>query len=288
MFQVFLAHDMINNKKRYVDPRYYQIITLSSLLLLQIYGNDFGPNLSLTLITVLSAIITQALFTAVIKSKQGASNKNIPLKFDPRSPLITALSLTILLKSSVLWIHPLATIIAISSKFLLRLDKKHIFNPANIGIVVMLIICPSHSWISPGQWGSSAWLGLLLICLAFLVLYSIPRRDMGPMFLALWTILLVGRAVWLNDPFTIPLHQLQNGALLIFAFFMISDPKTIPDHIWGRFIFALAVAVCGFILQFQFQIREGLFYALSAICILRPFIDRTWKARAYNWKRTSL
>ena len=48
----------------------------------------------------------------------------------------------------------LASFIAIGSKFLLKYNGKHIFNPANIGIIATILIT-KNAWISPGQWGSN-------------------------------------------------------------------------------------------------------------------------------------
>ena len=64
--------------------------------------------------------------------------------------------------------------IAIASKFLLRIDGKHIWNPAGFAIVVLLLTS-SGVWISPGQWGASIWFGTLLAFLAILVLQAAQR-----------------------------------------------------------------------------------------------------------------
>ncbi len=70
-------------------------------------------------------------------------------------------------------------------------------------------------------------------------------------FLASWVGLLFARAAWLGDPWAIPLHQLQSGAMLLFAFFMISDPKTTPDSRPGRLLFAFLVAAGAYYVQFK-------------------------------------
>ena len=75
--------------------------------------------------------------------------------------------------------------------------------------------------------------------------------------------------VWLGDPLAIPLHQLQSGSLLIFTFFMISDPRTSPDSRLGRFIFAASVALLAHYMAFFMQMRPALYVALIA---LSPFI----------------
>jgi hypothetical protein len=62
---------------------------------------------------------------------------------------------------------------------------------------------------------------------------------------------------------TIPIHRLQNGALLIFAFFMISDPRTTPDRAAGRVLFALLVALGAAFVQFRLFRTNGLLWSLA-------------------------
>ena len=59
--------------------------------------------------------------------------------FDPRSALITALSLTLLLRTDSALLAATAAACAIGSKFLIRTNDKHIFNPANFAIVLLLL-----------------------------------------------------------------------------------------------------------------------------------------------------
>ena len=105
-------------------------------------------------------------------------------------------------------------------------------------------------------------------------------------FLWSWIVLLLARALWLGDPLSIPIHNLQSGAILIFAFFMISDPMTTPNHRMGRLIFAFIVALVAYILQYQFQIREAIFYALFLVCMTTPMIDFYLKDKQYQWRKT--
>ena len=255
------------------DPRHFQILTLGSLLTLIILWSDFGPTVHIFLITVLTTLLTQYALTKLY---------DLP-RFDFRSPLISALSLSILLKAASIYIFPLAAFLAISSKFTLRVNDKHIFNPANFASVISLMMMPDHVWVSPGQWGSTVWLGFALICLGVMVLSSARRGDMAIFFLGSWAALIFGRAVWLGDPFAIPIHNIQSGALLIFAFFMISDPKTTPNHRVGRLIFAFITAAIGFSLQYGLQVREGIFYALFITCLFTPMIDSLLKDYKYQW-----
>jgi enediyne biosynthesis protein E5 len=203
-----------------------------------------------------------------------------------RSPLITGLSLSLLLRANEPWLPAIAGVIAIASKFVFRLDGKHIWNPAGFAIVVLLFTA-NGIWISPGQWGSSIWLAALLVFLAIMVLQAAHRADIALFFLGAHGALLLARAAWLGDPLAIPLHQMQSGSLLIFAFFMISDPRTAPDSRLGRFVFALSVALVAHYLTFFMQMRPALYVALIALSPVTLLLDRLIPARQFQWVSNS-
>src|SRR5205807_5727196 len=89
-------------------------------------------------------------------------------QLDLRSPLITGLSLSLLLRADEPSLLAVAGVIAILSKFVIRRDGKHVFNPAGFAIVALLVLS-DHVWISPGQWGTSVWFASLIAFCAILV-----------------------------------------------------------------------------------------------------------------------
>ena len=118
-----------------------------------------------------------------------------------------------------------------------------------------------------------------------LKLGSTPARaDITWAFLACWLALIYGRSLWLGEPLTIPTHRLQSGALLLFTFFMISDPRTAPDSRGMRLLFAALVALTGWWIQYlQFR-TNGLLWALAALAPLVPLLDRFSRAPAFRWR----
>ncbi|MGQ0657505.1 MAG: RnfABCDGE type electron transport complex subunit D [Chromatiales bacterium] len=224
-------------------------------------------------------IISVALLT------QWACTRAVGLpKLDFRSPLISALSLCLLLRSNSLGILALAAVIAIGSKFLLRLGGKHIFNPTNLAIVAMLLLFSEYAWVSPAQWGSKTYFAFLLACFGGLVIYRAERSDVTIAFLLAYAAIVFGRAAWLGDPWAIPSRQMQGGALLIFSFFMISDPKTTPDTRTGRVLFAMLVALGAGFVQFVLYRTNGLLWSLAGCSLLVPFVDRLLPGKRYQWK----
>jgi enediyne biosynthesis protein E5 len=254
------------------DARHYQIVALSTLVIFSFGWIDFGARPLNSALALVGALVTQVLCSRLA---------GIPL--DLRSPLITGLSLSLLLRADEPWIHLVAGVIAIGSKFLLRHDGKHIWNPAGFAIVVLLFAAKSHVWISPGSWGSNVWFAALLVFFAILVLGAARRSDIAIFFLGTHATLLLARALWLGDPLAIPLHQLQSGSLLIFTFFMISDPRTSPDSRLGRFIFAASVACAAHYMAFFMQMRPGLYVALIALAPFVILIDRLLPAQRFTW-----
>ena len=256
------------------DPRYYQVTVLTSLLAVGIVVLDFGIRWQNAVAIILTAQLVQFFGTRLV---------GLP-RFDPLSALITSLSLTLLLRTEFVGLAATAAVIAIGSKFLVRFRNKHIFNPANVALVSLTLLSDS-AWVSSGQWGSAAIGAFGLACLGFLVLTRAKRAETTIAFLCAYGAMLFGRAIWLGDPLSIPLHQLQNGALLIFAFFMISDPKTTPDAPFGRMLFALFVATTAFTIQFIFYQPNGPILALILCAPLVPVIDAVLHGSHYRWDK---
>jgi Na+-transporting NADH:ubiquinone oxidoreductase subunit NqrB len=254
------------------DARHLQIAALSVLLAINFLFIDFGAKPLASALAIAASLATQAACAWWFGLKH----------LDLRSPLITGLSLSLLLRADEPWLHALAGVLAILSKFVIRHDDKHVFNPAGFAIVALLFLS-DHVWISPGQWGAGVWFAALVAFGAILVLRAARRADIAVFFLTSHAALLIARALWLGDPLAIPLHQLQSGSLLIFAFFMISDPRTSPDARLGRFIFAFAVALAAHWLAFSMQMRPALYIALIALSPFTLLIDRILPAQRFAW-----
>src|SRR2546428_639707 len=91
-------------------------------------------------------------------------------------------------------------------------------------------------------------------------------------------------SLWLGEPLAIPLHRLGNGALVLFAFFMISDPRTTPDSRAGRLLFATLVALGAYAVQFKLFRTNGLLWSLAVCSLVVPLIDRLLPGRRYQWR----
>jgi Na+-transporting NADH:ubiquinone oxidoreductase subunit NqrB len=257
------------------DPRLYQIGTLASLLVYGMgwLGFDITPERVILLLA--TALATQWACDRL-------TGATVPFKSSARSALISGLSLCLLLRTNHADLAVLAATVTIAGKFLLRVNGKHVFNPTNGGMVAMLLLT-DQVWVSPGQWGAAAVLAFLLACAGFLVVNRAARSDGTGAFIVFYCALLVGRSLYLGEPMTIPLHRLESGALLLFTFFMISDPKTTPDSRAGRVLFAALVALGAWYVQFRLFRTNGLLWSLAACSTIVPLIDRILPGPRYAW-----
>lgn len=282
------------------DPRRYQILCQALILAYGLAYLELGGYAPLFLAYLLAALATQCLCLWLLRSRlrrrvaSGLASRPeaapaLP-PYDFKSALITALSLALLLRVESPALAALAAGLAVASKFLIRLDGKHIFNPSLFGIVVMLAlgeVLRWGAWVSPGQWGRGGLLlgGVLLG--GGMVLYRALRADISLAFLGSYAGLILARALYLGDPLAIAWHQLSNGALLIFAFFMISDPRSTPDRRSARLLFAAGVAAFAVYLQFVPYNTNALFWSLAACSLATPLLDRWLPAARFVWRPTS-
>jgi len=225
-----------------------------------------------------------ALLLATVLSTQWILGKLWKLPaYDPKSALISGLSLCLLLRTNSLAVAVASAVIAIASKFALRWKGKHVFNPTNIALVAMMLLTRA-AWVSPGQWGNVAFFGFLMACIGGLVVNRAARSDVTFAFIGSYLGMLLLRAHWLGQPIGNPLHGLQNGAFLLFSFFMISDPRTTPDSRPGRILFALLVALGATFVQFVLYRTNGLLWSLAAFSLAVPLIDRLLPGSRFQWR----
>lgn len=264
----------VANKIANSDPRYYQIAVLGTFLLYGLLGLQFEISWLQAFISLSSVCLFQYIFSKIV----GAP------RVEYKSALISGISLTLLLRTTSMWVALLAAAVSIGSKFLIRANGKHVFNPTNLGIVFVILLT-GEAWISPGQWGSAAYFALIAAFLGVCVVNRASRSDVAASFLIFYTALLFYRAGQLGDPLTIPLHQLLSGSLIIFTFHMISDPMTAPENKTIRVIYGMVVAYLAYYFRFTLFEPNSLIYALVILAPVVPIINWIFPGKKYYWER---
>jgi Na+-transporting NADH:ubiquinone oxidoreductase subunit NqrB len=286
-------------KSYFEDARNYQIVFLGCFLCLGVNTRDWTVRPELILVIFSSCLLTQWLLAAVVEYGNKYDEYNywnissqINSLISPKvlnslpSALITALGLSLLLRSNSYSTMAIAGCLAIASKFLLQYRHKHFFNPANFGIIAALTLT-HDAWVSPGQWGTDWWYLLLFLGFGGIVLQKVGRWDTSLAFLVAYGSLTALRNLWLGWSWDVWEHQLMSGSLLLFALFMLTDPRSIPNSAKGRLVWAVAIAIATFILQYYFYVSTAIFWSLFIISPLTILLDMVWSAPRFSWLRDS-
>lgn len=188
----------------------------------------------------------------------------------------------------------LVVVLCMLPKYLLRVNGRHVFNPSNIGLVWgLLLIGPSyvfseHLWWDP--MGVPVAISMVVIFGgAWWVLRQVKMIPMTAAFLGTFFVLIAIFAVagqqyyatWHEGPVSGAFYWYTiafSPELLIFVFFMITDPQTAPRSPRGRIIYAVATAfvAAGLIVvqTTEFGIKVAILSSLVATCALVPMIER--------------
>jgi Na+-transporting NADH:ubiquinone oxidoreductase subunit NqrB len=278
------------------DARDYQLIFLSLFLFLGLNTRDWTLHFNIILVTIASCLLAQWCLSSwqeyrkkILDSYPVTINCYSAIIFSPvvvsslRSGLITALGLCLLLRTNHYSTMMLAGFVAIASKFLFRHGNKHFYNPANFGMIAALTFT-DDAWVSPGQWGTDWWYLLFFAGAGGLVLKRVGRWDTSVTFLLTYTSLEAMRNWWLGWSWDVWRHQLSSGSLLLFALFMLTDPRSIPNAQNSRILWSVIIAIVSVVLKDWFYLSTGIFWALFWLAPLTIVFDEIWSAPRFVWK----
>jgi Na+-transporting NADH:ubiquinone oxidoreductase subunit NqrB len=255
------------------DARVFQILFLALLLTTGVLLRDFSLHPLQMALAFAAGLATQAFWL----KRLGLEQRGF------LSAIVTCCGLSLLLRSDTMWAHPLVAALAMSSKFVLRVRGKHLYNPANLGVIAAITLIPG-TWVSPGQWGNDLALAVWLLMLGTIVTTRARRLDISWVFLGAFLGLVALRIMLLGQSWAIWWHQLGNGALLLFTFFMISDPMTIPNRRGPRIAYALIVAAAAVAWQYVLFRPNSLIWALFLATPLVPLLDRLFPGEGFSWR----
>ena len=263
-----------------LDPRYFQVIFQAIFLTYGILFLHWNADWEHYVISIGGCLLFQYSADS-IRSKRFLK----PIEFDRWgfSVLISAMSLCLLLKTNHWYISLLAAFLTVASKYVFKFNRKHIFNPSAFGIVATILLT-KDAWLSPGQWGSNAVIFFFVVTLGTIVVTRVQKLDVSLAFLLTFVGLLYWRQVYaLGWPMDHFIHSISTGSLLLFTFFMISDPRTSPNHPVARIIWAILIAAVSFYLAAFKWKYNTIIWVLVAAAPLVPLLDKIFKAKEFHW-----
>ena len=188
------------------------------------------------------------------------------------SAYISGISVGILVRSPAIWPYALCSAISITSKYVLRIKGRHIWNPSNFGICALLFLAHETVASLSIQWGNNIWPMLTIWTLGSVIIYRLRRFHITFTYVASFIIFAFLRS-WITGhtwqaevaPITGPMYQL-------FIFFMITDPKTTVRSKAGQIAVAFAVALIETILRLAESVHAP-YYALFLVGPMANLIE---------------
>ena len=180
------------------------------------------------------------------------------------SAYISGISVGILVRSPFYWPYALCSALSITSKYVLRWDGKHLWNPSNFGLSVMFFLYPAAMASLSIQWGNSVWPMLVVWTLGSIIIYRLKRFHICFTYVMSFLALSYVRSLMTGHPFAASAAPLTGPMYQLFVFFMITDPKTTVKPKWGQCVVAALVAVAEMILRLSEDVHAP-YYALFIV-----------------------
>lgn len=204
------------------------------------------------------------------------------------SAYISGISAGILIKSSELWPFVLCAAISILSKYVLRIGDRHLWNPTNFGITVLLFLAlktGANIGALTIEFGNEIWTVVVIWTLGLLIMYRLGRFHIPLAFLAAFVPLAFLRDAITHHGWRTEIAPMTSTMFQLYIFFMITDPPTTPRAKWGQILVAVLIAVADTVLRLAFKDVHSLYHALFIVGPIANVIEIWWTrahARARN------
>lgn len=180
------------------------------------------------------------------------------------SAYITGISVGILIRSPLFWPYALCSLLAIASKYVLRLKGRHLWNPSNFGVSAMLFLAPATVSVLSIQWGNTVWPMIVIWILGAAIVWRVERLHICVTYVASFLLGSVVRSSLTGNPWLAGLAPITGPMYQLFIFFMITDPKTTVRPRWAQCVVAFTIALVEMMLRLA-EVVYAPFYALFLV-----------------------
>lgn len=194
------------------------------------------------------------------------------------SAYISGISVGILVRSPAFWPYALCAVIAITSKYVVRVKNRHIWNPSNFGICVMLFLAAESVTTLSIQWGNNLWAMLVIWSLGSIIVWRLRRFHICAVYVASFLVFALIRSYIVGDPWQSEISPVTGPEYQLFIFFMITDPKTTVRSVSGQCLVAFLVAAA----EMGFRLEQSIYAPLYALFCVGPvalLIETWWSKR---------
>jgi len=261
--QGFSIKRFFSMENRYLAPAFITCILLAGHL-------SFGilESYKKTGLAIIASLATELVLGRIFTGKW----PNIA------SAYISGISVGILVRSPAFWPYVICSIVSIMSKYALRLKGRHIWNPSNFGISVLLFLAPETVATLSIQWGNYLLPMIVIWCLGSVIIWRVRRFHITATYVTCFILFAFLRSYITGSPWQSEIAPLTGPMYQLFIFFMVTDPKTtVRSKTWQCIVVAL-VALVEMILRLE-QVVYAPFYALFLVGPAALLIEMWFESR---------
>jgi Na+-translocating ferredoxin:NAD+ oxidoreductase RnfD subunit len=204
----------------------------------------------------------------------------------PASAYITGISVGILVRSPAYWPYVVCSLLSIGSKYVLRVRGRHLWNPSNFGISVMVFIVPAAVATLSIQWGNALWPMLVIWTLGSVIIWRVRRFHICATYVLSYIAFAFVRSWITGNPWQAEMAPLTGPMYQLFIFFMITDPKTTVSTRRGQILVAFLVALVEMFLRLAQSVYAP-FYALFLVGPVANAVEMWMQSRKPKSARAS-
>ena len=260
------ALDLPARRKFRLDNRYIAPLFITFILLVGHLSYGILESYKKTVLAIVAALITELILGRVFFGKW----------LNLASAYITGISVGILVRSPAYWPYALCSVISIMSKYVLRVKGRHIWNPSNFGIAVLLFLAAETMAVLSIQWGNNYWSLLVIWVLGSIIIWRARRFHISATYVVSFFAFAFLRSWITGDPWQAEVAPITGPMYQLFIFFMITDPKTTVRSRTGQCVVAFCVALAEFFLRLDQVVYApifALFFVGPAANLIEIWLD---------------
>jgi len=197
------------------------------------------------------------------------------------SAYISGISVGILVRSPAVWPYLVCAVVSIMSKYVLRVNDRHIWNPSNFGISVLVFLAPETVATLSIQWGNYLLPMVVIWVLGSVIITRVHRFNITGTYVACFILLAFVRSWITGSPWQSEVAPLTGPMYQLFIFFMITDPKTTVRSKRGQCIVVFLVALLEMVMRLE-QVVYAPFYALFIVGPVALLVEIWMDSRREN------
>ena len=180
------------------------------------------------------------------------------------SAYISGISAGILVRSPFLWPYALTSLISITSKYVLRVQGRHLWNPTNFGVSAVVFLAPATVAVLSIQWGNVVAPMVVIWLLGAVIVWRVGRAHISAVYVLSFLFFSFVRSAVTGTPWLANVAPITGPMYQLFTFFMVTDPRTTVKSTRGQILVVILVAFVEMLLRLA-EVVYAPFYALFIV-----------------------